>query len=122
TAVQRFTKRGFQVVRLRSGTKVAIEKNWPYLQRSAEDFQLGDNVGIRFGPQSAGLVDIDLDYPTARVLAGRAAFGLDDFVEFGRATQPVGSRGHRLVIVPDGPNASRVFGVRGKEASKHLKE
>src|SRR5690606_31341537 len=101
-AVQRFTDRGFQVVRLRPGTKVALEKDWPNLIRSAEDFQPNDNIGLRFGPQSAGLADVDLDYATARALAGCPAFGLDSFVEFGRASQPAGQRGHRLAIVPDG--------------------
>ncbi|MBX3582829.1 MAG: bifunctional DNA primase/polymerase [Rhizobiaceae bacterium] len=122
TAAQRFTKRGFQVVRLRAGTKVALEKDWPNLIRSADEFQPGDNIGLRFGPQSGGLVDIDLDFATARQLAACPAFGLDHLPEFGRASQPAGQRGHRLAIVPDGPNTSRVFGIRTKEASKLLKE
>ena len=122
TEIQRLCDRGFQVVRLRTGTKVALEKDWPNLARSADDFRPGDNVGLRFGPQSGGLVDVDLDYATARSLAGGPAFGLNDLVEFGRASQPTGCRGHRLAIVADGPNTSRVFGIRSKDASKLLKD
>ena len=121
-AVQRLLNRGFQVVRLRAGTKMPFEKNWPELVRTAEDFRPGDNIGVRFGPASGGLTDIDLDYPTARALAGRPIFGLDHLVEFGRASQPAGRRGHRLVIVRDSPNASRVFGIRSKQAARLMKE
>lgn len=119
--VQRLRDRGFQVVRLRAGTKMAFEKGWPGLVREVDDFAPGDNVGVRFGPQSAGLVDVDLDYPTARALIGCPAFGLDHLVEFGRSSQPAGQRGHRLAIVPDGPDQSRVFGIRSREASALLK-
>jgi P4 family phage/plasmid primase-like protien len=114
--------RGFQVVRLRAGTKMAFEKDWPKLTREAGDFEPGDNVGLRFGPQSGGLTDIDLDYPTARQLAGRPVFGVDRLVEFGRASLPAGQRGHRLAIVPAGPDQSRVFGIRSKEAAAVLKQ
>lgn len=112
---------GIQVVRLGGGTKMPCEKNWPNLVRSAEHFQPGDNVGIRFGPASGGLTDVDLDYPTARSLAGCPVFGLDHLVEFGRASQAAGQRGHRLAIVPDSPNASRVFGIRSKQAATLMK-
>lgn len=119
--VQRLRDRGWQVVRLRAGTKMAYEKGWPDLVREAGDFQPGDNVGVKFGPASGGLVDVDLDSPTARALVGCPAFGLDHLVEFGRASQPAGRRGHRLAIVPDGPNRSRVFGLRSKRAAELLK-
>lgn len=120
--VQRLRDRGFQVVRLRAGIKMAYEKGWPDLVREAEDFEPGENVGVRFGPQSSGLVDVDLDYPTARALVGCPAFGLDHLVEFGRASQPAGRRGHRLAIAPDGPDQSRVFGIRLKKAARLLRE
>lgn len=120
--VQALRDRGFQVVRLRAGTKMAFEKDWPKLTREAADFKPDDNVGVRFGPESGGLVDIDLDYPAARALSGRPVFGLDHLVEFGRISLPAGQRGHRLSIVPDGPDQSRVFGIRSKEASALLKE
>jgi hypothetical protein len=120
--IQRLRGRGYQVVRLRPGTKMAFEKGWPDLKREASDFKPGDNVGVKFGPASGGLVDIDLDYPTARALAGCPVFGLNHLAEFGRSSQPAGKRGHRLVTVPDGPDQSRVFGIRSKEASALLKE
>src|SRR5690606_36603665 len=88
----------------------------------AEDFAPDDNVGVRFGPASGGLVDVDLDYTAARALVGCPAFGLDHLAEFGRASLPEGQRGHRLAIVPDGPDRSRVFGIRGKRVALLLKE
>src|SRR5690606_1434601 len=118
--VQSLRDRGFQVVRLRTGTKMAFEKGWPKLVREAEDFAPDDNVGVRFGPQSGGLVDVDLDYPSARALVGCPAFGLDHLVEFGRSSLPAGQRGHRLALVRDGPDKSRVFGIRGKRAASLL--
>lgn len=120
-AVQRYRDRGWQVTRLRPGGKMAYEKDWPNLVREADDFQPGENVGVRFGPQSGGLVDVDLDYDTARRLVGHPAFGLDHLVEFGRSSLPAGRRGHRLVVVPDAPNGSRVFGLRSKRAGELLK-
>ncbi|WP_457939826.1 bifunctional DNA primase/polymerase [Mesorhizobium sp. 10J20-29] len=119
--IDRLCSLGLQVVRLRAGTKSAFEKSWPTLVRTADDFQPGDNIGVRFGPGSGNLIDVDLDYPTARGLVGCPAFGLDHLVEFGRASQPVGQRGHRLAIVPDSPNESRVFGIRSKEAAALMK-
>lgn len=119
--VQRYRDRGWQVVRLRPGGKMAYEKDWPNLIREADDFQPGENVGVRFGPQSGGLVDVDLDYDTARRLVACPAFGLDHLVEFGRSSLPAGRRGHRLVVVPDAPNRSRVLGLRSKRAVELLR-
>ncbi|CAM5377924.1 hypothetical protein ATER59S_01684 [Aquamicrobium terrae] len=119
--VRRYRNNGWHVTRLRPGGKMAYEKDWPDLIREAEDFEPGENVGVRFGPQSGGLVDVDLDYDTARRLAGCPAFGLDHLVEFGRSSLPAGGRGHRLVVVPDAPNRSRVFGLRTKRAGELLK-
>jgi hypothetical protein len=119
--VQRYRDNGWQVTRLRPGGKMAYEKDWPNLIREADDFEPGENIGVRFGPQSGGLVDVDLDYATARRLVGHPAFGLNHLVEFGRASLPAGQRGHRLVIVPDAPNRSRVLGLRSKRAVELLK-
>jgi hypothetical protein len=119
--VQHLRDCGFQVVRLRAGTKQAFEKDWPNLIREADDFDPGENVGCRFGPQSGGLVDVDLYYNTARQLVGHPSFGLDHLIEFGRYSLSAGRRGHRLVIIPDAPNRSRVFGLRSKRAVALLK-
>lgn len=119
--VQRYRDRGWQVTRLRPGGKMAYEKDWPNLIREADDFEPGENVGVRFGPQSGGLVDVDLDYDTARRLVACPAFGLDHLVEFGRSSLPAGRRGHRLVVIPDAPNRSRVFGLRSKRAVELLR-
>jgi hypothetical protein len=79
-------------------------------------------VGVKFGPVSGGLVDIDLDYEQARKLSSRPAFGLDHLVAFGRSSQPAGERGHRLAVCPDGPGLHRPLGIRGKVASNAMKQ
>ena len=84
--VQKLVARGWQAVRLRGGTKMAFEKDWPNRGPQPDDFEDGENVGLRFGPRSGGLCDIDLDYPSARALVGRPAFGLHHLPEFGRAS------------------------------------
>ncbi|MEX2553980.1 MAG: AAA family ATPase, partial [Actinomycetota bacterium] len=119
--VQKLIDRGWQVVRLRPGSKQAFELKWPTLQRTAADFEPGENIGLRFGPESGGLVDLDLDYPTARQLISSPVFGLDHLPEYGRASLPAGQRGHRLVICPDGPNKHRPLGFRSKLATGALR-
>jgi hypothetical protein len=119
---QRYLDRGWKLVKLHHRGKQAVEKGWPNLERTPEDLQFGDNLGVRFGPQSGGLVDVDLDYATARALVSRPAFGFDHLVEFGRASLPAGRRGHRLVIVPDAPNRSRPFTIRTKAGTALLSE
>jgi hypothetical protein len=110
--VQKLTDRGWQVVRLRPGSKLAFEKNWPRLQRQAEDFRRGENVGVTFGSGSGGLHDIDLDLPQARALVGHPCFGLNHLPEFGRESMPAGRRGHRLVVSANAPGTLKVFGFR----------
>jgi len=41
--------------------------------------------------------------------------------EFGRASQPVGCRGHRLLVCPDSPGRSRVYGFRGNDEKRLLR-
>lgn len=120
TAVKAYQARGWKAVRLLPGTKMAFERDWPNLSRPPRHFQRTDNVGLRFGPRSGGLCDIDLDYPQARKLISSKVFGLSHLPEFGRTSSPAGERGHRLVICPDAPNRSRVFGIRSKEAKEAL--
>jgi len=115
-AARRYLDRGWKLVRLRQGTKRAFDKGWPNRDVTPEQFSHEMNIGLRFGPQSGGLVDVDLDYASARELVGRPVFRLNHLVEFGRSSLPPGRRGHRLVIAPDGPDKTRVFGIRGKAA------
>lgn len=121
TEVQGLIDRGWKVIRLEPGSKKPLEAGWPEHDSTAEDFRPGENVGVKFGPVSGGLVDIDLDYEQARKLIGRPAFGLDHLVEFGRVSQPAGERGHRLVVCLDGPGLHRPLGIRGKAASEAMK-
>lgn len=120
-AVETYVAKGWQPVRLRKGAKIAFERDWPTLTRTPDDFATDDNVGIRFGPGSGGLVDVDLDYHTARLLVSNPVFRLDDLPEFGRESAPAGQRGHRLAIVPDAPDRSRVFRIGTRAGVEALK-
>jgi hypothetical protein len=114
-ALNAMCERGWALVRLRPGTKQAFERGWNKVSRAPSDFQPGENVGVRFGPDSGNLVDIDLDIPEARLLVGEPVFGLDKQPEFGRASLPAGHRGHRLLVSPDSPGRSRPFCFRSEE-------
>lgn len=120
-AAARYLNQGWQPVRLRQGSKIAFERDWPRLQRKASDFQIGDNIGLRFGAESSGLVDIDLDFAQARKLIGRPAFGLSHLPEFGRESQAPCQRGHRLVRCLDVADRHQVFGFRGRSVADGLK-
>lgn len=120
-AVETYVAKGWQPVRLRKGEKIAFERDWPTLTRTPDDFASDDNVGVRFGPGSGGLVDVDLDYHTARLLVSNPVFQLNDFPEFGRESAPAGQRGHRLAIVPDAPDRSRVFRIGTRAGVEALK-
>jgi hypothetical protein len=121
TEAQRLIGRGWKVIRLEPGSKKPVERGWPEHDAAAEDFEPDENIGVKFGPRSGGLVDIDLDYAEARKLIGRPVFGLSHLVEFGRSSLPAGERGHRLVVCPDGPDRHRPLGIRGKVASAAMK-
>lgn len=64
----RWDEEGVPVVALHSGTKKPIEKEWQKSRGTKEQFRKNDvNLGIRTGPH---LVDVDLDSPFARAVAG----------------------------------------------------
>jgi hypothetical protein len=109
-------ERGWALARLRRGTKMAFEKGWPDLIRTPDDILPGENVGVIFGERSGGLVDIDLDIDEARALVSNPAFGLNHFPEFGRSSNAPGRRGHRLIMCPDSPGRSHVYGFRSPDA------
>jgi hypothetical protein len=59
--VQRYISEGWAVVPIPSGRKAPEVKDWAKRSFEVVDFQSDDNIGIRLGEPSGGLVDVDLD-------------------------------------------------------------
>ena len=91
--------RGWFVVRIPIGRKGPVAQGWQTLRigldEAARYFADGGNVGVRLGPVSGELVDIDLDCPEALALADK--YTPPTGAIFGRASKP---RSHRLYIAP----------------------
>jgi hypothetical protein len=93
--------RGWQIVPIAAGEKGPRCKGWPDLRMTADEVRrhlaAGGNIGVRLGPASGELVDIDLDCDEALALADpylpptQAAFG-----------RPSKLRSHRFYIAPGG--------------------
>jgi hypothetical protein len=74
-AVARYETVNFQLVRLKAGGKTPIsQKGWQNSAPKAREFLPNENVGVQLGSKSGHLVDIDLDIPEARALAGLKCF------------------------------------------------
>jgi Primase C terminal 2 (PriCT-2)/Bifunctional DNA primase/polymerase, N-terminal len=86
-----YEDRGWALVPIPAGEKRAVIKGW-----NTRHFRIGDldpegNFGIRFGADSGGLVDVDLDCPEALDLAD--LYLPQTGAVFGRAAKP---RSHRI--------------------------
>jgi hypothetical protein len=91
--------RGWQIIPIPPGEKGPRSKGWPDLHPSADEVRrhlaAGGNIGVRLGPASGELVDVDLDCDEALALADlylpptQAVFG-----------RPSKQRSHRLYIAP----------------------
>jgi hypothetical protein len=88
-----YAERGWALVPVPAGEKRPVTKGWTTAKFCPLDLDLTGNVGIRFGADSGGLVDVDLDCTEALELADiyLPATG----AEFGRASKP---RSHRLYV------------------------
>ena len=97
-AVASYKARGWEVVLVETRGKDAFEKRWPHKNPNPENFGATNNVGVKGGPKSGNLVDLDLDWPESRRMAALPIlFG--DCPAFGREGHEY--PGHRLVVVPD---------------------
>jgi hypothetical protein len=106
-AVARYIARGWRPVVVKPGGKVPLSKAWQNTTPKPDQFSENDNVGIRLGRTSGGLVDIDLDCPHARQLAGIEGL-LWGLPAFGRAGD---LPGHFLVNCGDAPDKVIQFGL-----------
>lgn len=122
-AAGRYDSIGWALVRLRENTKVPIsEKAWQNAEPSPLSFTPKMNIGVQLGARSQGLIDIDLDCPEARELAGLPCF-FGHLPAFGRSSLPGHALGHRVVYCPDAPNEVVKFGFQSpaeRQAAKEL--
>lgn len=85
---------GAATVRVHPLNKAPIGDEWQHRVDEPDDFNEGENVGVRLGDSSAGLVDLDLDCPEAVLLA---PLHLPATATFGRASKP---RSHWVYVCP----------------------
>src|SRR5580700_7972649 len=104
--------RGWQFVLVPGDEKGPDRKGWPDLHPSADEVRrhlaAGGNIGVRLGPPSGELVDIDLDCPEALRLADLLLPVTQ--AEFGRTSK---LRSHRLYIAPGATYESFVDPIDG---------
>jgi len=101
---------GFRLVQLKPGSKQPLsEKGWQNATPAARDFEGGKNIGVQLGAKSGHLVDIDLDIPQARALAGMECF-FGHLPSFRRSSLAANAPGHRLVVCHDAPDKVEKFG------------
>src|SRR5215210_3195993 len=88
-AAARYIRRGYTVVPVPPGSKNPGRPGWERLRITEEDvpcyFADGENIGIHVGEPSGWRVDVDLDTPEARKVAGRF---LEPTLTSGRASAP----------------------------------
>lgn len=89
SAAARYVKSGVCVIPVPSGEKNPNRSGWEALRLTEESipsyFTNGQNIGIHTGEPSGWLVDVDLDTPEARKIAGRF---LPATLTSGRASSP----------------------------------
>ncbi len=103
--------RGWHVVPVPRGTKNP-GKGWQ--NRTADNatgFSEDGNISLLPGARSGGVVDIDLDIPEARFIAGLPQF-LGDAIGWRR--QSYAEPGHRLVLCTDAPDQAIKYDFRGE--------
>ena len=90
-----YLARGWAIVPLAPNAKSAIGVSWQTIVFRAEDVEPGDNLGLKTGPPSGGLVDVDLDAPEAVAVAD--ALLPPTAMIHGRPGKP---RSHRWYLCP----------------------
>lgn len=69
-AYDAYTQIGFKCVPIEAGSKVIRVKGWQERSFTRDEFKGLSNIGVQLGSVSNNLVDIDLDNPIARQIAG----------------------------------------------------
>jgi hypothetical protein len=90
-AASEYYRRGWRVVPIPAGLKGPLTAGWPDLIIPADNleryFGADQNIGIRLGAVSGGIVDVDLDCPEALAIAHLYLPGTG--AKFGRQSKPL---------------------------------
>ena len=99
--VRDYMRRGWYVLPLAPRTKNPLG-GWEWAKAAVTEnlveptfSQTKNNIGVALGERSDGLIDVDLDWPEARIIADHL---VGEWPAFGRASAP---RSHRLAICRD---------------------
>src|SRR5215208_4955698 len=98
-AAERYLRAGLAVIPVPSSEKNPNRQGWQRERHTIEDiphlWSNGQGVGILWGEPSGGMVDVDLDWPEARIAA---SYILPPTRTFGRSGAP---ESHRVYLVTD---------------------
>ena len=94
-SVKRYISEGWGVVPIPRGEKGPTVAGWQSRSFEEGDFEAADNVGVRLGDPSGGLVDIDLDCAEAIEVAPKLLLATERI--HGRPSKP---RSHYFYIAP----------------------
>jgi hypothetical protein len=94
-----YIARGWAPIRVKPLHKNPLSKAWQNTTPQPHEFQACDNVGVKLGSASGGLIDLDLDSPQSRALAREEGL-FAGLPAFGREGQ---SPGHLLAMCKDAP-------------------
>src|SRR5215217_2423673 len=96
-AAERYLRAGLAVIPVAAGEKNPNRQGWQKERHTVEDiphlWSNGQGVGILWGAPSGGMVDVDLDWPEARIAA---SYILPPTRTFGRPGAPESHRVYRV--------------------------
>jgi P4 family phage/plasmid primase-like protien len=96
-AAVRYLRNGLAVIPIPPGEKNPNRRGWQNERHTVEDvprlWDDGQGVGVLWGEPSGGMVDVDLDWPEARIAAAHI---LPPTRTFGRASAPESHRVYRI--------------------------
>lgn len=109
-----YDSRGWQFALIPANSKAPVASGWPQGQHDAAAIAAhvarGGNIGLRLGPLSGDLADLDLDCAEALALAD--LYLPETSAVFGRASKPAS---HRLYIAPGAIFANFADPLRDKK-------
>ena len=115
-AAERYMRSGLRVIPIPSAQKNPNRTGWQRERHAVEDvprlWTNGQGIGVLWGEPSGGLVDVDLDWPEARIAARRI---LPETRAFGRPGAP---ESHRIFRVADTVPRTKRYKLGGGEAGE----
>ena len=84
--IQNYIDQGFSIIPLKAKSKQPKHTKWNITQFTESDFSEGDNIGVKLGEPSGGILDTDIDNPKLLKIAGN--FLLKTGMIFGHESNP----------------------------------